>query len=171
MIKFKEKHHDELRKSSSGPTQNELITITSKDPHSEYHFERKFNPIFLHLIELLNKPEEELMDFIEQQHQESKNIEEELVTIKSKIPYLSEATKVTNEISVKLPPQLLIYKITTSFEKNFDPLIMNRKIEVTKFEPKPTFEKTTNEIKYRHLKMIVFAALNLSEINLLDKCF
>ena len=43
------------------------------------------------------------MYVIEQQHQESKDIEEELFTLNSKTPWLSEATKVLNKISVKLP--------------------------------------------------------------------
>ena len=45
-----------------------------------------------------------------------------------------------NEISVKLILQIFIYKISTSFDKNFDPLIMNSRIEVEIFEPGPTFE-------------------------------
>ena len=39
---FKEEHHDELIKFSSGPTQNEVLTITSENPSSEDHFESKF---------------------------------------------------------------------------------------------------------------------------------
>ena len=42
MIEFKEKHHDELRKFSSGPIQNEVLTITSEPTYYEDHFERKF---------------------------------------------------------------------------------------------------------------------------------
>ena len=40
---------------------------------------------------------------MEQHHQESKQIEEERITTKSEKPFLSEATEVINEISVKLP--------------------------------------------------------------------
>ena len=36
------------------------------------------------------------MDFIEQKHQESEHIEEELVTLNSKTPCISEATEVIN---------------------------------------------------------------------------
>ena len=42
MIEFKEEHHDALRKSSAGPIQNEVLTLTSKDPYSVDHFESKF---------------------------------------------------------------------------------------------------------------------------------
>ena len=42
LIKFKGKYHDELRKSSSVPIQNEVLTFTSEHPPSEYHSENKF---------------------------------------------------------------------------------------------------------------------------------
>ena len=42
MIKFKVKHHDELRKYSSGPIQNEVLTIISEHPYPEDQFERTF---------------------------------------------------------------------------------------------------------------------------------
>ena len=41
LIYFKEEHHDELRKFSSGPIQNEWLTLTSEHLSSTYHFERK----------------------------------------------------------------------------------------------------------------------------------
>ena len=41
-IKLKEKCHDELRKSSSAPIKNEVITITSEYPYSKDHFEGIF---------------------------------------------------------------------------------------------------------------------------------
>ena len=56
------------------------------------------------------------MDFMEQQYQESKHIEEELVTLNSKILCLLEYIEVINVISVNLPSQFLIYKITKYFE-------------------------------------------------------
>ena len=59
--------------------------------------------------------------------------------INSKTPCLSESTKVINEISVNIPSQFLIYKIATSFDDNFDPLSMNIRTEVAKFEPGTTF--------------------------------
>ena len=40
-IEFKEEHHDELRNFSSGPIQNEFLTLISEHPSSENHFERK----------------------------------------------------------------------------------------------------------------------------------
>ena len=36
--------------------------------------------------------------------------------------------------------------------------------EVATFEPVPTFEKYMNDIKNNHLKIIAFAAMNLSAI-------
>ena len=41
----------------------------------------------------------------------------------------------------------------TFFGDNFKQLSMNSSIEVEKFEHKPTFENTNNEIKYNHLKV------------------
>ena len=76
-----------------------------------------------------------------------------------------------NEISVNLPSQFLIYKITTFFDDNFDPLSMNSRIEVAKFEHGPTFEKNINEIKDYHLKIITSTTMNLSAITLFDDHF
>ena len=42
----------------------------------------------------------------------------------------------------------------TLFDNNLEQLIMNRRIEVAKFEPEPIFEKTINDIKDNHLKSI-----------------
>ena len=42
MIEFKEKYHDELKKFSSGPIQNEVLNITSEHTYYEDKFERKF---------------------------------------------------------------------------------------------------------------------------------
>ena len=72
------------------------------------------------------------MDFIGQQHQESEQIEEELVTLNSRTSLLSEATEGINEISVKLPSKSPINKITTSFGNNFDQLRMNNSSEAEK---------------------------------------
>ena len=80
------------------------------------------------------------MNFIEQQHQESEQIEEELVTLNSKILCLSEDTEVINKIPVKIPSQLLITKITTSFDKNINQISMNNSFEATKFEPDKNFK-------------------------------
>ena len=97
---------------------------------------------------------------MEHQHQESEQIEKELVTHNSKMPCLLEDTEVINGISVKIPSQFLITKITTSFDKNFDQLSMNNSFEVAKSEPDLTFENTIDEIKYSNLKGIVSAATN-----------
>ena len=83
-----------------------------------------------------------------------------MVILSSKTPCLLEATKVIDEISVNIPSQLLISKNTTSFDENFDPLSMNSRTKVAKFEPGPTFEKTINEIKDNHLKIITSIAMN-----------
>ena len=100
-----------------------------------------------------------------------KQIEEELVTLNSKTPCLSEDTEAINEISVKLPSQLIISKITTYFDINFDPLIMNSRIEVAKFEPVPTLKMTIHDIKDNHLKIISSATINISAITLFDENF
>ena len=52
---------------------------------------------------------------------------------------------------------------------NFNQLSMNSRIEVAKFKPEPTFEKTIHEIKYNHLKIIASSAINLSAITSCDK--
>ena len=46
---------------------------------------------------------------------------------------------------------------------------MNNKFEAEKFEPEPTFEKTINDIRDNHLKIIAFSAINLSDITSFDK--
>ena len=48
---------------------------------------------------------------------------------------------------------------------------MNIRIEVEKFEPGPTFEKTINDIKNYHLKGIASAATNLPAITSFDDNF
>ena len=49
---------------------------------------------------------------------------------------------------------------------------MNGSIEIAKLKPEPTFENTTNDIKYNHLKSIASAAtMNLSAITLSDNHF
>ena len=52
----------------------------------------------------------------------------------------------------------------TLFNDNFKQLSMKITIEVAKFEPGPTPEKTINEIKSNHLKIIASAAMNVSAI-------
>ena len=54
----------------------------------------------------------------------------------------------------------------TFFDNNFKHLSINSSIEVAKLKPEPTFAKTTNEIKYNHLKSIASTTMNLSAITL-----
>ena len=74
-----------------------------------------------------------------------------------------------NEIPVKLPSQLRITKITTSFEKKFEAFSLNNSFEAENFEPKPTFEKTINDIKNNHMKSMASSAMNLSAITSFDE--
>ena len=104
-------------------------------------------------------------------NQELKHIQEELVTLNSKTLCLSEATEVINGILFNLQSQFIISNITTSFDKNFDQLSMNIRIKVAKFEPGPKFEKTINDIKDNHLKIIASATMNISAITFLNKNF
>ena len=54
----------------------------------------------------------------------------------------------------------------TFFDKNIEQLSMNSRIEVAKFEPEPTFEKTTNETKANILKSTTSIDMNVSAITL-----
>ena len=79
------------------------------------------------------------MYFIEQEHQKCKQIEEELFTLNSKTPCLSEYTEVIIKISVKLPSKKFIHKITTSFDKILKQLSMGIIVKVETFEPGTSF--------------------------------
>ena len=57
----------------------------------------------------------------------------------------------------------------TLFNDNFKQLSMKITIEVAKFEPGPTPEKTINEIKDNNMKSITSGAMNLSDITLIDE--
>ena len=59
MIEFKEEHHDEPRKFSSVPIKSEVLTINSKHPYSEDHFESKFQDNISPYNEIFEQPEEE----------------------------------------------------------------------------------------------------------------
>ena len=59
----------------------------------------------------------------------------------------------------------------TLFYMNLEQISINSRIEVTKFEPEPTFEKTINDIKDNHLENISSAATNLSAITLFEENF
>ena len=58
--------------------------------------------------------EEVLIDFIEQQHQQSEQIEEELFNINSKTPCLSEATEAINDYQSSLHHNSLLLKLLHS---------------------------------------------------------
>ena len=45
---------------------------------------------------------------------------------------------------------------------------MNSRVEVAKFEPKPTFKNTINEIKYNYMKSITSDSINVSAIPQFD---
>ena len=50
----------------------------------------------------------------------------------------------------------------TSFDENFKHLSINIRIEVSKFETEPIFEKNINEIKDNNLNIISSSDMNLS---------
>ena len=58
LIEFKEEYHDELRNFSSGPIQNEAITLTSEHSSSSYHFQRKFQAKISRYDQSFEKQEE-----------------------------------------------------------------------------------------------------------------
>ena len=53
----------------------------------------------------------------------------------------------------------------TLFEDNLEPFSINNNFEAATFKPEPTFEKTVNDIKSNHLKIIVSIDMNVSAIN------
>ena len=61
MTEFKEEHHYELRKFSSAPFQNEVLTPTSEHPYSADHFERKLQANIYPSEKSLEKLEEEFI--------------------------------------------------------------------------------------------------------------
>ena len=132
---------------------------------------KKFQAKFDKSDQVFEHPEEELINFMGKPHQELKQIEEELVPLNSETPYLSEATEVLNERSVKLPSKFLISKIPASFDDNFKHLSMNSRIEAAKIKPKTTFEKTIHDIKDDLMKVISFSSMHLSDITLFNKNF
>ena len=71
MIEFKGKYNDELRKFSSGPIQNKVLTINSEHPSSWYHFERKIHTNISPSNQKTEQPEEELMELKIKQQIES----------------------------------------------------------------------------------------------------
>ena len=82
----------EPNKFSSEHIKNRFLTLTYENLSSEDCLDNKLQAKFYKSDQNFNQPEKQLIDVIEQQHQESKDIEEELVTLNSKTPCLSEAT-------------------------------------------------------------------------------
>ena len=76
-----------------------------------------------------------------------------------------------NEISVKLPPQFLIYIINIYFDENFKQLSIKSSIKVEHFEPGPIFDNNINYIKDNYLEGITTDTMNLSSINLFEHDF
>ena len=109
-----------------------MVTLTSEKFILKNTLRLNSRPRLINMIKYLNSQKKNWW-VLQKKHQESEQIKEELVTISSKKPCLSEATEVINKIPVKLPSQLLINKIPTSFDKNFDPLSMNNRFEDAKF--------------------------------------
>ena len=52
----------------------------------------------------------------------------------------------------------------TYFGNKIDPFSMKNSFEAAKLEPEPIFEKTINDIKANHLKIITSIEMNLSAI-------
>ena len=48
-----EEHNDNFRNFSSGPIQDEVLTINSEHPYSEGHLERKSEDKIFHMIKVL----------------------------------------------------------------------------------------------------------------------
>ena len=61
-----------------------MVTLTYETLSSEDCFETKLQANFNKSDQIFEQPEEEFMDFMELNHQESEQIEEELVTINPK---------------------------------------------------------------------------------------
>ena len=171
MLEFKGEQQLDSNKFFEEQIENKMVTLTSETLSSEDCFETKLQTKFDKSDEIFEQPEEELMNFIEQQNQESEQTEEELDTLNSKTPCISEATEAINAMSINIPSQLLSTKTTTSFDKDFDQLSMNNSFEAAKFEPEPTFEKTISEIKDNNLEIIASATTNTSAITSFDKNF
>ena len=108
LIDFKEEHHVELRKLSSGPIQNEMITINSEHPYSEDHFERKFQANIYPSEQSLEKPEESLIPLTKSDcdklHSEMKSMNEDIATMLAKLhdKYDNKIEKLLQPMSVKI---------------------------------------------------------------------
>ena len=56
-----------------------------------------------------------------------------------------------------------LYNIPAFFDNNYGHISLIR-IEATKFEPETAFENNIDEIKYGHMKIIIFLEKNISSI-------
>ena len=79
----------EPNKFSSEHIENRLLTLTSKTSSYEQILETKLQAKFDKFYQIFEQIQEGLVDFMEQQHQESKKVEESLVTINPETPCLS----------------------------------------------------------------------------------
>ena len=102
------------KKLSSEHIKIKMSTPTSEILSYEKWFETKIQAKFDKSDQNFKRPEEELMDFIEQQHQQSEQIEEELFNINSKTPCLSEATEAINDYQSSLHHNSLLLKLLHS---------------------------------------------------------
>ena len=75
VIEFKGEQQMDPNKLSSEHIENNMVNITSEILSIEDCFETKLHTKFDTYYQLFEQPEEELMNFIEQQHQESEQIE------------------------------------------------------------------------------------------------
>ena len=74
MIEFKEEKNYGLRKISSGPIKNEVLTINSEHPSSEDHFERRLQANISPFGQSFENQEEKFIDFKEEDHDELRNV-------------------------------------------------------------------------------------------------
>ena len=81
------------------------------------------------------------------------------------IQYLKRLLIISKTIIWKeLAPLPQIHQLSQTLTKNYDPLCINNSFEAATFEPEPTFEKTINDIKANHLKIITSIDINVSSI-------
>ena len=109
------------------------------------------------------------MEFKVRQHQESNNIGNKMVLIKSEKLCLSEYFEALNETLDKILSKFIVQekcisKTLASFEERFDQISMNIIIKAEKYEPKTTFENNIDEIKYYHMKIITSVYIHISAI-------
>ena len=83
---FKEEHHDNSRNVSSGPIQDEVLTITSEYPSSGDRFESKFQDKISLSNQIFEQPEEEFIDIKGEQQMEprkfsSEHTEDKIITL------------------------------------------------------------------------------------------